>query len=222
MNQFNMFLRNVERDLDDGLHEQLARHVRYLATEQPIHYEKRFLILVGRNYMTTITRNRPDMFELTITAFLWKLLDPVSAYNPMFVHRTLLVFIRDWFFLSDLEYDIVKYHQEYDGGDPGLQRCINRSPGWHSMAIDRQLMVVMMVVYDQFTFHGWLEYIGELVRRFLPFWDSISTMAFYKSCTALRELIIQKQDAYLGLCRNIDWMGIRDELRRELNAQPQV
>ena len=208
MNQFNVFLKNVERDLDVGLHEQLAEHVRYLATTQSIHYEKLFLILLGRNHVTSITRRGPDMFYLVMGGFIADIANPDLDYNPMFVHRTLLVFLRDWFVASHLEHHAVEHLMKHES----VQKLISLSPGWQHMTMDWKLLAVLVTVYDQATYLSWLEYLYEIDEQFIPFWQSISIMEFYGSCIALRVLIIQKQEEYIHLFQHIDWDDISDRL----------
>ena len=176
MPRFTVWLQQIDRALPAGTHQLLAQHVRFLIQHQPIHYERR-LILCNRQRLTAMTKDQGSILNI-MEAFVQSTADSIT-YSPVPVHRTLLIFLRDWFVASNLQTLALQYHQQQHNQNPQLQQCMSL-PGWDSMT---------MHISD-----------------------------FYKSCNALREVVITKHNEYIHLFQHLDWNGMKEELRMELNA----
>ena len=214
MPRFTVWLQQIDRALPAGTHQLLAQHVRFLIQHQPIHYERR-LILCNRQRLTAITKDQGSILNI-MEAFVQSTADSIT-YSPVPVHRTLLIFLRDWFLASNLQTLALQYHQQQHNQNPQLQQCMSL-PGWDSMNIDRKLLLVLMVCYDDTTYRDGEEYVYLLQTRFRPFWVTMHISDFYKSCNALREVVITKHNEYIHLFQHLDWNGMKQELRMELNA----
>ena len=184
--QFHEFLKNVEEELPVRSHEVLASSARHLVQEKAIHYEKRLVLLCNRHIMAAVTQNNSgNMLQAIMRSFVQ--CADAETYSPMFVHRTLLVFLRDWVVASNLQDAVLQYHGEK------VQGLMNK-PGWANMTTESKLLAALMFLQRDIMQLDDTSFVVELHQTWKPFWLSMPMKEFYGICINLRRVIIEKQE----------------------------
>ena len=188
---------------DPSQHQSVARCVHQLATTQPTDYEKRLLIF-DRHTLAIVTGTQDNLIRLLLTHFM----ENCNTHDPMSVKQTLLVFLRDWIAESKLLVAVVSFHQPFDMSVYNLFRA----------ELDWKLWNILMQVHHSIENLPKDGYNTEMVKKWTPFWITMSTEKFHQSCVALRMLMIRKQEEYLTMFQytNIQWQTYNQGLQNTL------
>ena len=201
------FWKDVEAELDETSHRELAVRVRGLVEGNAKRYEKK-LVLIDRYKLIDATKRQNQLIRAVISGFAND-----NRYAPTSVHQTLLVFLRDWFVACNLADSLLTFL------DTNVQ-VLQRRQGWAAMQIDRRLLVTLMEAFDRFTNLERDAYSMLMSMQLQPWMtNNITEMQFYKACKSLREIVIVDEQKYTGLFCSVNWYGMQQELQRELGGE---